>query len=421
MLNQDQIGMLVSSPSQNHSEGPEAQIRVLVSSPSQIAQLKYRPSDSETSLPPSPSSASSQIAQSKYRPSDLETSLPPSPSLLEAQFLLAQMSRMELNDRDYLKFLQEDSKVVRNDFFTSVTGQVDFTWANERKLCGPLDQLDSSNYLRSLRDGYSFGLPRGEEVWSECEWASPLLHPISSGLYASFQVQNDRCKIMFQGNKGVCRDPRCDENLSTQKGRSRRLQAHGPPHIDQNCVRVNVRDEKLTSTSLTNFDEPKEVIKDSSGYSSKVDKKVSKFQHRTSCRCGVSTGFSTFVLCWHVGNTVTRSKGTNPSVITDETFKATLLDDPYDITIKVMSCDIIQPDSTSVSTPPHTPNYSHGVKEPSNISGLNEQSDLVELISTLVTFSDDKLLGMIKNYCCPDEDQDLQKVRKYFKSVSVAR
>ncbi|KAL6505400.1 hypothetical protein OROGR_025217 [Orobanche gracilis] len=114
---------------------------------------------------------------------------------------------------------------------------------------------------------------------------------------------------------------------------------------------------------------------------------------------------------------------TYPGVTNEETFKATLLVDPYDMAIKVLSCDIIKPESTSVSTPPHTPNYSPGVKEPSYISGLNEQSDPLELISTLVTFSDDKLLGMIKNYCRPDEDQDLllKKVRKYFKSVSDSK
>ncbi|KAL6563878.1 hypothetical protein OROHE_005118 [Orobanche hederae] len=110
---------------------------------------------------------------------------------------------------------------------------------------------------------------------------------------------------------------------------------------------------------------------------------------------------------------------TYPGVTNEETFKASLLVDPYHIAIKVVSCDIIKPDSMLVCTPTHTHNYSLGKKEPSDHSGFNEQSDPLELISTLMTLSDDKLLGKIKNYSCPDEDQDLllKKVCKYFSSV----
>ncbi|KAL6564793.1 hypothetical protein OROMI_016243 [Orobanche minor] len=62
--------------------------------------------------------------------------------------------------------------------------EVDFTWTNERELCGP---IEDSKLLAFTRDGYSFGLPRGEEVWSGREWAPPLLHPTNSGLESSVE------------------------------------------------------------------------------------------------------------------------------------------------------------------------------------------------------------------------------------------
>ncbi|KAL6563876.1 hypothetical protein OROHE_005116 [Orobanche hederae] len=138
--------------------------------------------------------------------------------------------------------------------------EVDFTRTNERKLCGPIE--DSSNYLRSLvmatlwgfhvAKKYGLGVNglRHYSIQQIVDY-SPLLKKSFSFLKTSGLVEEQFYR--FRGNKGICRDPRCDENPSTQKGRSKRLQVH-EPDIDQDCARAKVRDEKPTSTSLWNFD-----------------------------------------------------------------------------------------------------------------------------------------------------------------------